>query len=857
MASRKPLAFFVAVSLFVSIFIIVVSAWRDAANPDVGAIHSLGPAPNTPPEVSRADSSVITNMRVVQDGARLTSQVVWRNGAPANGVTLTCNMTSTDAKPLLEAATTDSKGIASWNPPFVRDGCWLCAFSGTNGITVVQGARLVWWPNKQLTDPVVVDRLPGIVHGLIVDRDTRLPIAAARLHCLQTDEATTSDSDGRFALGRWPSECMTIAVVAAGYVACRQEMATGTQLLVIEIGQGLDLLGWVVDARGQGVPGAVVAALGVAVAPALTGSDGKFALCVPAGGGRISLRVSKLGCAEVRTSAFAYIGMGPLKLVLPKSPGICGFVRDEEGRPVFGAAVTYGGRNGGRAPWECEQLAITQKDGAFQLPLMNDGGTLYAEHPDFGVGAGSTDGRPGSAPLVIVLRKYESIDVWVTTENGTPVTRGRVEIAADSMGSAAPVGNSGSLDQRGCARVSVLRATVVRVALISRSHQAEPVEIPWPWNGRVNLVVQPRVALSGRVVGGNGVPVTAFSVRLLARRGEGPRGMPGDLREKGVLFNAEDGRFWLRDPTIAAGYRYDFIIHALDGQRLVVTNTEPASAGGPTKEYCLQLAELPSWHRVRVTSSEQTGVRGASVVVRESTGRVHDSQESRAVTGEDGTALVRLDAGETAELVVTHPAFVPWRGVVSKSEETTVCLTNGASLTVRLAEVRDIGPEAPIVLQVESTDGTTVAEMMPLAGVAHCEKLQVGSYSLVMGERYGYRMSEICRVPVTIGIAGTTMDLAAELTRCRRRVVLAIRGGTNDRGCYRLDFDATSYHMRTWSYSRQVVVWLPEEKCSVNVVYFITQDGAGTAAGNGEIVVTDGEDGAHVVVDMQNSEGRR
>ncbi len=298
-----------------------------------------------------------------------------------------------------------------------------------------------------------------IVIGAVPEND-----AAWRELGLYRHQSVTADDEGCFratglgpgpyvleAVGRRPATAAEREAGSARYVERRlrrEPVAAGTQDLVLILGEGLALLGRVVDEDGNPLVKFTVRATRAdaadgeeiewrfvigeeQVARTFSEKDGSFRLegLTP---GRWAVRTEASGFAPSETTIVTLPGMeGELVLVARRFAQLTGRVVDAEGGPVVGAEVQV--IEPDRPVLRAAPSGTTNPSGRFVLrDLLLGGAIVSADAPGHAPAAPLTVVlEPGSraAELVLTLRRGATLTGTVFDLEGRPVPQAEVDVS--------------------------------------------------------------------------------------------------------------------------------------------------------------------------------------------------------------------------------------------------------------------------------------------------------------------------------------------------------------------------------------------------------------------------------------------
>jgi RNA polymerase sigma factor (sigma-70 family) len=355
---------------------------------------------------------------------------------------------------------------------------------------------------------------------------------------------------GRGAPAPAPAEAERVGVVAASPFRAEPEAfeddarapRAATKLSARVVGrvvdeQGRALAGAAVRVRAGGADGFFVDAAGPSAFEGASGPDGRFAVEVP-GGGEATVRARPAELADVvRVTKVPRTGDADVgDLVARRGATVEGFVRDEDGRPLAGAAVVGSsttpeartvliGMRGGRFD-DGARTATTDAQGRYLLRGLSEGeGRVEA----------STEDRPpalksglalasGSAlkNVDLTLRAGTTIEGMVTDASGAPLAGAKVRAASEMtrvIGEDAPSDpdRRATTDERG--RFALRGLAPGSYAVSARKSGFLPaVASAEPGGDAPTLKLKQSGALFGRVTGADGK--LAANPRVEVRRAD-------------------------------------------------------------------------------------------------------------------------------------------------------------------------------------------------------------------------------------------------------------------------------------------------------------------------------------------------
>lgn len=401
------------------------------------------------------------------------------------------------------------------------------------------------------------------IRGRVVDRRDGSGIVGARV-CVAGADAAVTGPDGRFAVEGLSVGRKQLQVDAAGFgrppTAFVDPPTSGD--LTIALDPARVIAGVVVREDGTPVAGIRVVADPVDGEPgtpyvhaydATTAADGTFRIeDLPDGDYRLMATGGKDFVR--RTLPRVEAGRTDVRISVEAGGRIAGRIVDEGEEPVPGARISAWPEEG---PTDLDRVryAETGEDGSFRVSGLEDGTYRLDVSPLGRSGeflfTRKTGVRPGTTDLEIVMPRALAISGRITTEDGRPVTTGRV-LAGDRTW-AFP-------DAEGRFTIPSLGAGIHHLAygtedaadglrLLGRTDVAAGTD-------GVELVATPAEEIAGRVVNAAGEPV--------AGAGVGARPEEGGGRRIGTKTGA-DGTFHLRG--LPPGTRWRLVAYTEDRRR--------------------------------------------------------------------------------------------------------------------------------------------------------------------------------------------------------------------------------------------------------------------------------------------------
>ncbi|HEX7181544.1 MAG TPA: carboxypeptidase regulatory-like domain-containing protein [Thermoanaerobaculia bacterium] len=385
----------------------------------------------------------------------------------------------------------------------------------------------------------------AMVFGAVVTVEGRTESEAAgarvRLQPLRAGSPAvevTTGRDGRFLLADLPAGRYRLDVRKAGLPApvlpevVLPEPVRDLDLGRIVLPRGVTLAGVVTDPEGRPIPGAEVraTAIGRESAPeeppirATTGDDGGFRLGGLREGEPVDLRAEHPDYAPAEIAGVEAAPDPPVVMVLTPGSWLSGQVVDEEGEGIAGAVlaawVSPAPGSGARGIDGLQVAAAA--DGRFEIRGLPPGALrLRASapgHQDTEVSGLELQPLEPLDGVQLVLPPSAALEGTVRNAQGAPVPRARIAVrpaTADRPEDGARAVEDRQVDAEGRFRVDGLAPGAVLVlADHDRYRQVErPLDLR-PGVNRIDLVLEPGLAVAGRVVDEAGDPVAGAQVRL-------------------------------------------------------------------------------------------------------------------------------------------------------------------------------------------------------------------------------------------------------------------------------------------------------------------------------------------------------
>jgi protocatechuate 3,4-dioxygenase beta subunit len=554
----------------------------------------------------------------------------------------------------------------------------------------------------------------GRLKGKVLDRETKVPVAGAKIRTWDGNKNAVSKEDGTYEILSPEMGGMSLKVSAAEY----PEQWTWVQVQGdptqdherdLEIGKGGKVSGVVtkpdgspaVGARVGRDPGALMT--GVPEDTALTDAEGRFVLdAVPAWHGlRLfawadGFALSRSDPVPIRSGA----EIGGIRIVLQAGAVFKGTVKDEEGEPVAGVSLTFqrqwSGNDGGGWWWIPPIAAYSLADGTWELSNVPQGtyrvrATLegYAPETRLNVNAPPEGEVPGQD---FVMRKGSTITGRVRNRAGDLLPGVSVTAWGWVMGS------EGRMEwvQRGEVRTDAeglfvldgLRDGTYQVNLSCTGYAPQEMSGIATGTRDLPITMLPNARVEGTVFESDGVtPVPSFTVRVfLEVDGDGnPQGAANQVQTQD--FADREGKFSLKDvpegQLALVAVSNNKISRRLGG--IVV------AAGGEVTGLRLQVA-VGGRLRVVVRDAAGTVLKGANVNAGRFLADGSFQNEHWAQTDAEGVASFAAMADGTWTLWANYQGKVQESRTVSVGggveAEVDMVLRMGGSLLVRVTDTR-------------------------------------------------------------------------------------------------------------------------------------------------------------------------
>ncbi len=562
----------------------------------------------------------------------------------------------------------------------------------------------------------------GKLKGRVLDRESKSPVAGAKIRTWDGMKTAVSGEDGRYEISSPSMGGISFKVSAKEYPeqwTWLQLQGDATQDFErdIEISKGCKVSGVVVKPDGTPAAGARVGRdpgdlmTGVPEDTALADAEGKFTLdAVPAYRGMRLFAFSD-GFALSKSEALELHSgteLGGIRILLQGGATFKGTVKDEEGKPLAGVSFTFerqwSYQEGQGWYWIPELVAYSVADGTWELAGVPEGmfevrAVLegYAPETRRDMNAppeGEIEGQD------FVLRRGSAITGRVRNREGEALSGVSVTAWGWVMGSEGTMEwvqrNEVRTDQDGQFVLDGLRDGSYEVNFQSTGYA--PLEMPGLATGTRDLQVTllPNAKLGGLVLESDGVtPVPTFTLRVyLEVDGDGNPLGPGNMVQS-QDFADREGKFLLKD--VPEG---QVALVAVSGNKISRRlGGIVMAAGGSAENLRLQLS-VGGRLKVTVRDTAGTVLKNANV----SAGRLQPDgsfmNEFWSQTDNDGIAMFAAMADGTWTL---------WANYFGKVQETRT-INVGSGVEAELDMVLRLGGS----LLVQARDGKGA----PLEGAA-------------------------------------------------------------------------------------------------------------------------------------------
>jgi hypothetical protein len=573
------------------------------------------------------------------------------------------------------------------------------------------------WEGKDTVKEIPVVR-GGKLKGRVLDRETKIPVAGAKIRTWDGTKSAVSGEDGRYELLSPSVGGMSFKVGAPGY----PEQWTWLQLQGdpsqdfekdIEIGKGAKVSGVVLKQDGTPAPGARVGRdpgalmTGVPEDTALADAEGRFTLeAVPAWRGiRLfawldGFALSRSDPLDVRSGT----EVGGIRIVLQAGATFRGTVKDEDGQPLAGVSLSFERQwtpqDGNMWFWIPDLVAYSVADGTWELACVPEGTYQVRAHLDgFAPESRGDVNAPAAGDIEgqdFVLRKGSTITGRVRNREGDLLAGVSVTAWGWVMGSGGQMEwvqrNEVRTDQEGLFVLDGLRDGSYEINLATSGYA--PLQMPGIAAGTRDLQVtlMPTARIEGVVLESDGAtPVPTFQVKVyLEVDGEGnPLGPGNNVNNQD--FADREGKFVLKD--LPDG---QIAVVAVSGNKISRRIGGITVASGTVVEGVRLQLSVGGRLKVTVRDAAGTALRHANV----SAGRLQPDgnfmNEHWAQTDEAGAAVFAAMADGTWTL---------WSNHHGKVQETKVVHVGGG-VEAEVEMVLRVG--ATLVVQVRDREGRPV-----------------------------------------------------------------------------------------------------------------------------------------------------
>jgi len=528
-------------------------------------------------------------------------------------------------------------------------------------------------PNRAASTPVEKAGAPATsavkpwqVTGLVLDQETRKPIAGAQV-AFGPDNETVADAQGRFTLvqARPFSDGAYLYAGAPGYansrIALRMKKG-GVQDVVLTLNPGSRLAVTVVDPNGSPVPGAKLVLVGLQSLDwdFATDAGGQFEVeGLDPGVRSYTLAVSHPAYPSASVT-FQPPEAGQTRhqnIVLKSGVAIFGQVTDPKGRPVAGVTV---GNTTSPTMWSGRKVK-TDEAGMYQLGVVDRGElVLWATHQEFCpfVLRTTLDGHDARRRLDIQLSAGRALVGQVVDDLGHPLPQATIQMwgyngLISLLEAKHPCDAEGRFTIPNAPGAGDLDLYVRGQGIAGTHHKVD--------FGRTEclITIPRRGRIYGRVVDATGAPVPHFRVMMdLTRAGTPSAGFAASWTLEGHVFEAADGLFDTGAEQLATGGMFRMTVRAEGYEPMTVDPVvvQPISDRPVRCEFRLRPAAVFAG---RVLATDGRPIEGATVVFfsdREmrsnSTGRWPS-----ATTDKAGVYMISGLGSEPQGMLVSAPGF--------------------------------------------------------------------------------------------------------------------------------------------------------------------------------------------------------
>lgn len=483
---------------------------------------------------------------------RSLSGVVLSDGAPVSGATV-----KLEGMHRKRTVTSDSKG--EFRIERLRPGDYELTAESSNGMGVASavitkredrgGVTITLGQGEPLSGRVVTERAA--------------PVVGARVSLLVGKKwrHTDSDAEGAFRFQGVGTDEQDLYAVKAGFLDARMKARGGQSGIELRMSSAAVLSGLVRSSAGE-----LVLKYSISATASDGGTenqhdvsqksvDGGFALEVWPGEYELSVEAPPLARLTLKASAPA----GGLVLVMKPGATIRGKVFDEDGLPAVGARV-FGSRQSPRTQGE---RAKTGSDGRFELAGLSAGTWVVEAEmladgylPTWSASGEVTLEEAGNAEVVLRPKPGVPFSGVVISSAGEPVPGATVigwQSASD--GGVRPSGTSAATtDSEGRFRLRSLHAGPVQLSVELEEQQLEAHQKSVAPDENVVVKLNQGTTISGRVVNGEGQPITTFDIlHETLEAADGRFSLPMEPRTKVLAFDAEGYAQLMRQVKLVPG----------------------------------------------------------------------------------------------------------------------------------------------------------------------------------------------------------------------------------------------------------------------------------------------------------------
>ncbi|MAE67149.1 MAG: hypothetical protein CMJ18_23050 [Phycisphaeraceae bacterium] len=632
--------------------------WRDSNEEIADGDDNLTRGPGGDVRSSRFEE-------LVPRGQVLVGRVEDPAGDPLPGSSIRCALyagESTFGQPRRETEiVSDENGEFSIRFPG-GSGTWMLTMAATLEGYICEPQSVGLLPGRPITSARLVAHPLDITRSIRIVDSGGLAVPEARITIEQAKLETPTDLEGRAQVKLSSSfGAVWVSVAADGMGNVTRRIApwsgTGPQEMEIVLRPGRSVAGIVRDPDGKVLHDVVVRHVGWLELRTTTAADGRYRITGIPDRRRQSLTFRKPGYLPATRVAHPTGHDVNLDVSLERGVNVCGVVRGPDDEPLGGALVTVGrNRVVGRS------RGTTDEQGRFCIPAPRRGRlTMRVSYPQHVPDLREIDITTGMHELAIRLVEGSSVGGRVLDEESRPIEGAAVSAFLDrpfDLGLFTETGPDGHWLLEGVPGGELK----IRVDEYGYLSETKTVNV-----GRrnVDVILVRAGSFDGRVVDGDGQPVTRFRVVLSpASDGSGvkrPRRVPTTWKSPGHLFEDAEGRFSSGRTPLDPGRGYRIEVTADDYATgvipLYVPSIHPRNA--PVRIQLRSGAALAG----RITDAQGDPVAGAIVAPRETfpTGPGDPDHGPQTFTDRNGRYLLAGLRIGPVDIEARHPDYLPSR----------------------------------------------------------------------------------------------------------------------------------------------------------------------------------------------------